>query len=93
MRPSRWLIGAMSTMAVFAPFAAMVSEMPRYLPVAFASNQDVREGRLGDALRQVMALPFPEPAPANGARVAADRVAAALQAESRAASAARRGES
>ena len=49
--------------------------MPRYLPAAFASNADVRAGRLDEALRQVLALPFPEPPPTNGAAVAADRIA------------------
>jgi toxin CptA len=31
LRPSRWLIGAMSTMAVLAPFAVLASEMPRWV--------------------------------------------------------------
>ena len=75
----------------FPEYPVLVSEMPRYLPVAFASNEDVREGRLDDALRHVMALPFPAPSPTNGAAVAADRVVAALQAESRATSGDRRG--
>jgi toxin CptA len=30
LRPSRWLIGAMLAMAVLAPFAVLVSEMPRW---------------------------------------------------------------
>jgi L-arabinokinase len=74
----------------FPEYPVLVSEMPRYLPAAFASNADVREGRLGEALGQVMKLPFPEPPPTNGAAVAADRIVAGLQAESRAAAAARR---
>ena len=74
----------------FPEYPVLVSEMTRYLPVAFASNEDVRTGRLDESLRQVMALPFPEPPPANGAAVAADRIVTALQAASRATSAARR---
>ena len=62
----------------FPEYPILVAEMPRYLPVVFASNEDVREGRLDEALRQVMALPFPEPPPTNGSSVAADRLLAAL---------------
>ena len=74
----------------FPEYPVLVSEMKHYLPVAFASNADVREGRLDDALRRVMTLPFPAPSPTNGAAVAADRIVAALQAESRATSGDRR---
>ena len=74
----------------FPEYPILVAEMPRYLPVVFASNEDVREGRLDEALRQVMALPFPEPPPTNGAAVAANRIVAAVQAESRATSGDRR---
>ena len=62
----------------FPEYPILVSEMPRYLPVVFASNADVRAGRLDEALRQVMTLAFPEPPPTNGASVAADRLVAAL---------------
>jgi L-arabinokinase len=62
----------------FPEYPILVAEMPRYLPVAFASSADVRAGRLDEALRQVMALPFPAPPPTNGASVAADRLLAAL---------------
>jgi L-arabinokinase len=62
----------------FPEYPILVSEMPRYLPVAFASNADVRAGRLDEALRQVMTLPFPEPPPTNGSIVVADRLLAAL---------------
>jgi hypothetical protein len=74
----------------FPEYPVLVSEMNRYLPVAFASNADIGTGRLDEALRQVMALPFPDPPPTNGAAVAADRIVTALQAGSRATSAARR---
>jgi L-arabinokinase len=62
----------------FPEYPILVSEMPRYLPVAFASNADVRAGRLRAALREVMALSFPAPPPTNGASTAADRLLAAL---------------
>jgi L-arabinokinase len=62
----------------FPEYPILVSEMPRYLPVAFASNADVHAGRLGAALRQVMALSFPAPPPTNGASTAADRLLAVL---------------
>jgi len=62
----------------FPEYPILVSEMPRYLPIAFASNADVRAGRLDEALRQVMTLPFPEPPPTTGSIVVADRLLAAL---------------
>jgi L-arabinokinase len=62
----------------FPEYPILVAEMPRYLPVAFASNEDVRTGRLDEPLRQVMSLPFPEPPPTNGSIVVADRLLAAL---------------
>ena len=74
----------------FPEYPVLVSEMRRYLPVAFVSNADIRTGRLDDALLQVMGLPLPEPPPTNGAAVAADKIVTALQAASRATSAARR---
>ena len=38
-RPSRWLVGALATMAALAPFAVLASEMPRALawPLATAA--------------------------------------------------------
>ena len=62
----------------FPEYEVLVAEMPRYLPVAFVSNADVRAGRLADPLRQVRARPFPSPPPLDGASVAADRVLAGL---------------
>jgi L-arabinokinase len=62
----------------FPEYDVLVAEMPRYLPVAYASNQEVREGRLKLALDGVRALPFPPPPPTHGAAVAADRLLAAL---------------
>ncbi len=60
----------------FPEYPVMVAEMPRYLPSVFASNDDVREGRLGPALEAVLALPFPDPPRTDGAAVAAERLLA-----------------
>jgi L-arabinokinase len=64
----------------FPEYEVLVAEMPRHLPVAFASNAQVRTGRLDDPLRQVMAEPFPAPPATNGASVAAESLLTALQA-------------
>jgi hypothetical protein len=62
----------------FPEYPIMVGEMPRYLPAVFASNEDVREGRLGPALEAVRALPFPDPPRTDGASVAAAKLLARL---------------
>ena len=62
----------------FPEYPIMVGEMPRYLPAVFASNDQIREGRLGPALEAVMALPFPIPPRADGAAVAAEKLLALL---------------
>ena len=62
----------------FPEYPVMVGEMPRYLPAVFASNDDVREGRLGPALEAVLALPFPDPPRTDGASVAAEKLLARL---------------
>ena len=58
----------------FPEYSVMVAEMPRYVPAVFVSNDDVREGRLGPALRAVLALPFPDPPRTDGAAVAAEKL-------------------
>ncbi len=58
----------------FPEYPVMVAEMPRYLPAVFASNEDVREGRLGPALEAVLSLPFPDPPRTDGAAVTAERL-------------------
>ena len=58
----------------FPEYPVMVAEMPRYLPAVFATNVDVREGRLGLALEAALALPFPAPPPTDGAAVTAKRL-------------------
>jgi L-arabinokinase len=62
----------------FPEYPIMVGEMPRYLPAVFASNDEIRAGRLGPALEAVLALPFPIPPRADGAAVAAEKVLALL---------------
>jgi hypothetical protein len=62
----------------FPEYPVMVAEMPRYLPTVFASNEDVREGRLRPALEAVLAAPFPDPPRTDGAAVAAERLLALL---------------
>ncbi|HSD65115.1 MAG TPA: hypothetical protein VLF95_00355, partial [Vicinamibacteria bacterium] len=63
----------------FPEYPVMVAEMPRYLPCVFASNDEVREGRLGPALEAVLAMPFPVPPRTDGAAVAAQRLLRLLQ--------------
>jgi hypothetical protein len=58
----------------FPEYPVMVAEMSRYLPAVFASNDEVREGRLDRALEEVQALPFPSPPRTDGASVAAERL-------------------
>jgi hypothetical protein len=58
----------------FPEYPVMVAEMPRYLPAVFASNEEVREGRLGRALDAVRALYFPSPPRTDGAAVAAQKL-------------------
>jgi L-arabinokinase len=62
----------------FPEYPVMVAEMPRYLPAVFASNEDVRHGRLRPALEEVLRLPFPGPPRTDGASVAAERLLALL---------------
>jgi L-arabinokinase len=58
----------------FPEYPIMIAEMPRYLPAVFASNDEVREGRLGRAIEGVLAMPFPDPPRTDGADVAAERL-------------------
>jgi L-arabinokinase len=58
----------------FPEYDVLVAEMPRYLPSVHASNDDVRAGRLGDAIRAVLEKPFPDLPRLDGAEVAARRL-------------------
>ncbi|HXK11825.1 MAG TPA: hypothetical protein VMT70_19445 [Vicinamibacteria bacterium] len=62
----------------FPEYPIMVAEMPRYVPAVFATNEDVREGRIGPALDSVRAMPFPDSPRTDGAAVAADKLLAML---------------
>jgi hypothetical protein len=58
----------------FPEYAVLVEQMPRYLPVAYVSNQDLRAGRLRAALAEVAAAPFPPAPDLGGAEAAARRL-------------------
>jgi L-arabinokinase len=58
----------------FPEYPVMVAEMPRYLPAAFVSHADLRAGRLGPVLDEVLALAYPPPPRLDGADVAAARL-------------------
>ncbi len=58
----------------FPEYPIMVSEIGRHLPVAHATNDEVRDGRIKAALERVLSLPFPEPPRMDGASVAAARL-------------------
>ena len=58
----------------FPEYAVLVAEMPRYVPAVHVSNDDLRTGRLGEAIRGVLGLPFPDPPRLDGAKVAACRL-------------------
>ena len=72
----------------FPEYPILVEGMARFLPAAHVSNEDLRAGRLGEALRQVLAMPFPGPPDLGGAEAAADRLLALVDGR---ASAPRRG--
>lgn len=58
----------------FPEYPIMVREMARWLPCRHVSNQDLLGGRLGAAIDDVLAMPFPEPPDLGGAFVAARRI-------------------
>ena len=58
----------------FPEYPILVREMSRYLPCVHVSNEDLLAGRLGDALREVLALPIPAAPDTSGAAVAAARI-------------------
>jgi len=62
----------------FPEYPILVAEMPRYLPTRYVSNDDLRAGRLGEALRDVRAIASPPAPRTDGAEVAARRLMAAL---------------
>jgi hypothetical protein len=62
----------------FPEYPVMVAELPRYLACVHLTNAELREGRVGDAVRQVLELPMPAPPPLDGAARAAARVLEAI---------------
>jgi L-arabinokinase len=58
----------------FPEYEVMVGEMPRYLPTAHVSNEDLRAGRLDEAVRVVRSLPWPSRPDLSGAEAAARRL-------------------
>ena len=53
--------------------------MKRYLPAAYVTNDELREGRFAHALRVVLDAPFPPPPDLSGAVRAAGRLRAMMQ--------------
>jgi hypothetical protein len=58
----------------FPEYPVLVGGMPRFLPAVHVSNDDVRTGRLGEAIRTVLDQPFPALPRLDGAAVAAHRI-------------------
>jgi hypothetical protein len=58
----------------FPEYPVMVAEMGRYVPSVHLGNDDVRAGRYADAIRAVLAMPFPPLPPLDGASVGARRI-------------------
>ena len=56
----------------------MVAQMPRHLACVHVGNDDLRRGRIGDALRDVLSMPMPPPPPLDGAERAAERILSLL---------------
>jgi L-arabinokinase len=58
----------------FPEYDVMVAEMKRYLPTAYVSNEDLKAGRLGAPLAEVLAASRPEAPDLSGAERAARRI-------------------
>jgi L-arabinokinase len=58
----------------FPEYPILVEGMSRLVPCAHVGNEDVRAGRLADALEALLAREVPEPPDLRGARVAAERL-------------------
>jgi L-arabinokinase len=56
----------------FPEYPILSEEMKHYIPAVFASNDEIRHGRLGPALDRVRAIPLPQRPRMDGAEVAAD---------------------
>jgi L-arabinokinase len=62
----------------FPEYPIMVAEMTRHLACVHVGNADLRAGRIGDALREVLALPVPPKPDLDGAARGAERLLALL---------------
>jgi L-arabinokinase len=62
----------------FPEYPIMVREMVRWLACEHVSNDDLRAGRIGEAVRRVLSRPVPPPPDLSGAARAAARVLEAL---------------
>jgi UDP:flavonoid glycosyltransferase YjiC (YdhE family) len=62
----------------FPEYPIMVGEMTRFLACAHVGNDDLRAGRIGGALRRVLAMPVPPRPALDGAERAAERLLALL---------------
>jgi L-arabinokinase len=58
----------------FPEYPVMVREMPRYVACAYVSSEDLRAGRIGAAVREVLAKPVPPAPDLGGAARAAERI-------------------
>jgi L-arabinokinase len=58
----------------FPEYPVIVGGLERWLPSVYVTNEEVRSGRLGDAVRRVLAMPFPPAPDMGGADVAARRL-------------------
>ena len=58
----------------FPEYPILVEGMKRYLPAAYATNEEVRAGRLAAVLERVLAMPFPPIPDLSGAARAAERI-------------------
>jgi L-arabinokinase len=58
----------------FPEYPILARGLEEHLPAAFASNDDVRNGRLGDALESVLSRPVPPTPDLSGAERAAERL-------------------
>jgi L-arabinokinase len=56
----------------FPEYPILAEQMGQYLPAAFASNEEIREGRLETALATVLGRRFPDPPRMDGAALAAE---------------------
>jgi hypothetical protein len=63
----------------FPEYPILVEEMRRYIPAAYVTNDELREGHLARALRDVLDLPFPTAPDLSGAARVAERLRAMMQ--------------